>query len=95
MSVLQESVQHFKTIPLSGCIFTKIDESLSLGELMSVAIHNRLPIGYLTNGQRVPEDIRVANSEKIVQKANQLFELKQKVRKKHNKVVPRAVGMYD
>jgi hypothetical protein len=30
-----------------------------------------------------------------VQKANQLFELKQKVRKKHNKVVPRAVGMYD
>lgn len=95
MSVLQESVQHFKTIPLSGCIFTKIDESLSLGELMSVAIHNRLPIGYLTNGQRVPEDIRVANSEKIVHKANQLFELKQKVRKKHNKVVPRAVGMYD
>lgn len=95
MSVLQESVQHFKTIPLSGCIFTKIDESLSLGELMSVAIHNRLPIGYLTNGQRVPEDIRVANSEKIVQKANQLFVLKQKVRKKHNKVVPRAVGMYD
>jgi flagellar biosynthesis protein FlhF len=95
MSVLQESVQHFKTIPLSGCIFTKIDESLSLGELMSVAIHNRLPIGYLTNGQRVPEDIRVANSEKIVQKANQLFELKQKVTKRNNKVVPKAVGMYD
>lgn len=95
MSVLQESVQHFRSVPLSGCIFTKIDESLSLGELMSVAIHNRLPIGYLTNGQRVPEDIRVANSEKIVQKANQLFELKQKVRNKNNKVVPQAVGMYD
>jgi len=95
MSVLQESVQHFKTIPLSGCIFTKIDESLSLGELMSVAIHNRLPIGYLTNGQRVPEDIRVANSDKIVQKANQLFELKQKVTNQNNKVVPKAVGMYD
>ena len=95
MSVLQESVQHFRSVPLSGCIFTKIDESLSLGELMSVAIHNRLPIGYLTNGQRVPEDIRVANSEKIVQKANQLFELKQKVRNRNNKVVPKAVGMYD
>ena len=95
MSVLQESVQHFKSIPLSGCIFTKIDESLSLGELISVAIHNRLPIGYLTNGQRVPEDIRVANSEKIVQKANQLFELKQKIRNRNNKVVPKAVGMYD
>lgn len=95
MSVLHESVQHFKTIPLSGCIFTKIDESLSLGELISVAIHNRLPIGYLTNGQRVPEDIRVANAQKIVQKANQLFELKEKVSHKNNKVVPKAVGMYD
>jgi flagellar biosynthesis protein FlhF len=94
MSVLQESAKHFRTLPLSGCIFTKIDESLSLGELMSVAIHNRLPIGYLTNGQRVPEDIRVANSEKIVQKANQLYELKQKIKRK-NKVVPHAVGMYD
>ncbi|MDA8621164.1 flagellar biosynthesis protein FlhF [Psychrosphaera sp.] len=95
MSVLHESVQHFKTIPLSGCIFTKIDESLSLGELISVAIHNRLPIGYLTNGQRVPEDIRVANGQKIVQKANQLYELKEKVSNKNNKVVPKAVGMYD
>lgn len=95
MSVLQESVKHFKTIPLSGCIFTKIDESLSLGELISVAIHNRLPIGYLTNGQRVPEDIRVANADKIVQKANQLYELKEKVSNKNNKVVPKAVAMYD
>ena len=96
MSVLQESVQHFKRIPLSGCIFTKIDESLSLGELMSVAIHNRLPIGYLTNGQRVPEDIRVANSEKIVQKANQLYQHKQKLMNKElNKVEPKVVGMYD
>lgn len=95
MSVLQESVQHFKTIPLSGCIFTKIDESLSLGELISVAIHNRIPIGYLTNGQRVPEDIRVANAGKIVQKASHLFELKQKLSTKNNKVVPKAVGMYD
>lgn len=95
ISVLQESVKHFKTLPLSGCVFTKIDESLSLGELMSVAIHNRLPIGYLTNGQRVPEDIRVANTAKIVQKANQLFELKQKLAKQQEQVAAQAVGMYD
>ena len=94
-SVLQETVNHFKRIPLTGCVFTKIDESLSLGELISIAIHNRIPVGYLTNGQRVPEDIRVANAEKIVHKASQLFDLKRKLRKSHNEVVKHAVGMYD
>ncbi|MCP4060881.1 MAG: flagellar biosynthesis protein FlhF, partial [Pseudoalteromonas sp.] len=73
INVLQETVRHFKKVQLSGCIFTKLDESLSLGEIISIAIQNRLPIGYLTNGQRVPEDIRVANAEKLVKKAEQLY----------------------
>ncbi|WP_462171229.1 flagellar biosynthesis protein FlhF [Pseudoalteromonas xiamenensis] len=96
MNVLQETVRHFKKVNLSGCIFTKLDESLSLGEIISVAIQNRLPIGYLTNGQRVPEDIRVANAEKLVKKAEQLFIRRSKAQ--HSRPVPvasQAVGMYD
>ncbi len=98
--VLQESIKHFQKIDLSGCIFTKLDESLSLGEIMSVAIQNRLPIGYLTNGQRVPEDIRVANSEKMVRKAEQLFIKRQKAKQTaapggRQAVASQAVGMYD
>ena len=64
--VMQENVDRFKTIPLSGCIFTKLDESVSAGELIATSIQNALPIGYLTDGQRVPEDIKVANTEKLV-----------------------------
>ncbi|MEI5638208.1 MULTISPECIES: flagellar biosynthesis protein FlhF [unclassified Pseudoalteromonas] len=96
MNVLQETVRHFKKVNLSGCIFTKLDESLSLGEIISIAIQNRLPIGYLTNGQRVPEDIRVANAQKLVKKAEQLY-LK-RIKAQHSRRVPVAsesVGMYD
>lgn len=64
--VMQENVERFKKIPLAGCIFTKLDESLSFGEIITTAIENGLAIGYLTDGQRVPEDIKVANAEKLV-----------------------------
>jgi flagellar biosynthesis protein FlhF len=70
--VMQESVTHFKRIPLSGCIFTKLDECLSLGEVINVAIQNALPVSYLTNGQRVPEDIAVADARVMVQQAEKL-----------------------
>lgn len=70
--VMQESVMHFKRIPLSGCIFTKLDECLSLGEVINVAVQNALPLSYLTNGQRVPEDIAVADAHSLVQQAEKL-----------------------
>lgn len=70
--VMQENVQRFKKIPLAGCIFTKLDESLSVGEIITTAIQNGLPIGYLTDGQRVPEDIKVANAEKLVTLAERM-----------------------
>ncbi|MDD9174581.1 flagellar biosynthesis protein FlhF [Aliivibrio finisterrensis] len=72
--VLQETIDHFKRIPLSGCILSKIDESLSLGELISVTIENGLPIAYIANGQRVPEDIVLAQPKYLVAKANELLE---------------------
>ncbi|MEW6983247.1 flagellar biosynthesis protein FlhF [Colwelliaceae bacterium 6471] len=70
--VMQENVERFKKIPLAGCIYTKLDESLSVGEIISTSIQNGLPIGYLTDGQRVPEDIKVANTEKLVTLADKM-----------------------
>jgi flagellar biosynthesis protein FlhF len=70
--VMQETVEHFKRIPLAGCIFTKLDECLSLGEIINVAIQNALPVSYLTHGQRVPEDIEMADAKIMVAKAEQL-----------------------
>ena len=70
---MQENVHRFNKIPLAGCIFTKLDESLSVGEIVSTAIQNNLPVGYLTDGQRVPEDIKVANAEKLVTLADKMY----------------------
>jgi len=70
--VMQETVEHFKRISLSGCIFTKLDECLSLGEIINIAIQNALPVSYLTNGQRVPEDIAAAEATVMVTQAEQL-----------------------
>ena len=70
--VMQEAVEHFKRIGLSGCIFTKLDECLSLGEIINVAIQNALPVSYLTNGQRVPEDLEAAQAKALVTQAEQL-----------------------
>lgn len=72
--VLQETIDHFRRIPLSGCVLTKLDESLSLGEILSVIVENALPVTYLADGQRVPEDIRQANGRYLVNKASQLME---------------------
>ncbi|MCC4797806.1 flagellar biosynthesis protein FlhF [Enterovibrio norvegicus] len=71
--VLQETIDHFRRIPLSGCVLTKLDESLSLGELLSVTIENALPVTYLADGQRVPEDIRQASGRYLVNKASELM----------------------
>ena len=73
--VLQETLEHFRRIPLSGCVLTKLDESLSLGEIIGVAIQNALPIAYLADGQRVPEDLKVATGNYLVSRANELLEL--------------------
>lgn len=72
--VLQETIDQFKRIPLSGCVLSKLDESLSLGELISVTIQNALPIAYLADGQRVPEDLQAATGNYLVSRANELLQ---------------------
>ncbi|MGF1699378.1 flagellar biosynthesis protein FlhF [Photobacterium makurazakiensis] len=72
--VLHETIEHFRRIPLSGCVLTKLDESLSLGEVICVSIQHALPIAYLADGQRVPEDIKVATGNYLVARANELLE---------------------
>jgi flagellar biosynthesis protein FlhF len=67
--VQNDIVRQFKKIPLCGCIFTKLDECMSLGEVMSTTIHNSLPISYVTDGQQVPEDIKVADARYLIDQA--------------------------
>lgn len=67
--VLQDAVNHFKRIPLAGAVLTKLDESVSLAGALSVLIQSGLPLSYVTDGQRVPEDMQVADTLLLAQQA--------------------------
>lgn len=56
---MQEIVDAFRTAQPVGCILTKTDEATSLGGALSVLIRSGLPLAYVANGQRVPEDLHL------------------------------------
>jgi flagellar biosynthesis protein FlhF len=61
-----EITRRFGEVPLRGVIFTKLDESGTFGSLFNHAIRFKLPIAYLTTGQKVPEDLETASKERLV-----------------------------
>ena len=63
-SALDEAVRAFSQVTLDGCILTKVDEAGSLGGAMTAIIRHELPLAYMANGQRVPEDMHVASSKR-------------------------------
>lgn len=62
---LEEILKRFSIFQISKVIFTKIDESESLGNMVNLLMKDNLQIAYFTTGQRVPEDIEVATSAKL------------------------------
>ncbi|WP_339668406.1 flagellar biosynthesis protein FlhF [Dasania marina] len=67
--VLRAAYHHYKTDNLTACILTKLDETASLGECISLAVEKNLPVAYSTHGQNIPEDIAIAESTTIVREA--------------------------
>ncbi len=67
--VLEQAYAHFAAIGLTGIILTKIDESQSLGDALSLCIRENLRLSYVTDGQRVPEDLSVPTARGLAQKA--------------------------
>ena len=57
---LQEIVAACAVARPTACILTKTDEAASLGGAISALIRNQLSLAYVTNGQRVPEDLHFA-----------------------------------
>ncbi|MDP5041494.1 MAG: flagellar biosynthesis protein FlhF, partial [Paraglaciecola sp.] len=71
--VIQQSIRAYKQVSLQGCILTKLDECYSLGEAISAVIEHKLPVCYLTNGQRVPEDLQMADTKFLITSAAKLY----------------------
>ena len=68
-NVLEDVVRAYRGEGLAGCILTKVDESLTLGGALDVLLRHKLPLHYVTNGQRVPEDLHRPNPLYLVERA--------------------------
>jgi flagellar biosynthesis GTPase FlhF len=69
---IEETLKRFAPANPACCVLTKLDEAASLGGALSALIKARLPVAYLSEGQRVPEDLRPARALELVSTAVRL-----------------------
>ncbi len=67
--VLKAAFHNYRACGLSGCILTKVDEAATLGESLGLAMEQGLPVAYLADGQRIPDDISKAVGHQLVSRA--------------------------
>lgn len=56
----------YKVLYPNSLIITKLDETSSFGNLINLPVLTNLPIAYVTTGQDIPGDIKVAKNEELV-----------------------------
>jgi len=66
---IDEVVQRFALARPSACCITKVDEAVSLGGVLSALVRHKLPAAYVSDGQRVPEDLSPARAHALVSRA--------------------------
>ena len=65
---LKEICDIYRSISDYSLIFTKLDETSAYGNLLNIKLYADADISYTTNGQNVPDDIAVFQSQEIVKK---------------------------
>jgi len=64
---IMKSVWHcYKMANLAGCVMTKLDEALTLGESLGFVMETGLPVAWYTDGQKIPEDLHRAEPVPLV-----------------------------
>jgi flagellar biosynthesis protein FlhF len=62
---LLDTVKRFKNMDSLRLIFTRIDESNTVGNLLNVLIRTNTPFSYLADGQQIPNAIQDASLEEL------------------------------
>ena len=55
-----ETIKNFSKVGFEHLIFTKVDETNSIGPLLAVLFKTGKSLAYITNGQKVPDDFKPA-----------------------------------
>jgi len=65
---LEENVSRFRFLGVNRLIFTKIDETKVCSALYSLPVGEGIKVSYLCSGQRIPDDLEVAQPMKIARR---------------------------
>ncbi len=63
---LKEIIDSYKEFTDFNMIFTKLDETINLGNIFNCKLYSGNNLSYVTNGQNVPDDIEVVDTQKLV-----------------------------
>ncbi|SDR97395.1 flagellar biosynthesis protein FlhF [Halopseudomonas litoralis] len=67
--VLKAAWHNYRCCNPVGCILTKVDEAATLGEALGLAMEQRLPVAYVADGQRIPDDLSRGVGHQLVSRA--------------------------
>lgn len=63
---IDETAAAFRGASLEGCVITKLDEARRIGGVISMLIKTKIPVAFLSDGQRVPEDLHPADADVLI-----------------------------
>lgn len=63
---MKEAAENFAALSPESYVFTKMDETKARGAVIEQLMERPMPISYMTNGQRVPEDLVPAAKKDIL-----------------------------
>jgi flagellar biosynthesis protein FlhF len=66
-SNLVAAIKRFSILPLSSYVITKVDETNDFSGIFNQLYLHRVPVSYLTGGQRVPEDIELSSRRRVTE----------------------------
>ena len=62
----EQVIRQFRSVPLAGCILTKLDEATRIGAALSAVVRHQLGLAWVCDGQRVPEDLQMPRADVIL-----------------------------
>lgn len=65
LSDLSTTLAAYRSLAPTGLVLTKLDETNQLGAALHTVINADIPVSYLTNGQRIPEDLQLASGARL------------------------------
>lgn len=63
---MRRIVKAFEHLNIDHVVFTKLDETLDLSDMINFLLESQMPLSYLSTGQVIPEDLMVASKEYLL-----------------------------